>query len=67
MTRAAYTLFSIALLFLFPNTIYSQQKITNLSKEGSREQEAWVQKTFNALSDEEKIGQLFMGAAYREP
>ena len=48
----------IILFIVFSQTIYSQNKINEQT------QQAWVDSTYNSLSFEEKVGQLFMIAAY---
>ena len=48
----------LILFIVFSQTIYSQTKINN------QPEQVWVDSTYNSLSFEEKVGQLFMIAAY---
>ncbi len=48
----------IILFIVFSQTIYSQNKINN------QPEKIWVDSIYNSLSFEEKVGQLFMIAAY---
>lgn len=66
MIKKTAILFSVFSIILSSIT-YSQTNNTNeasLSKAGSSSREAWVNRIFNSLSEDEKIGQLFMVAAY---
>ena len=48
----------IILFIVFSQTIYSQYKIN------TQPEQVWVDSTYNSLTFEEKVGQLFMIAAY---
>ncbi len=54
---------SILIILLFTNTVVAQQVFTVYSNP-QKETETWVNDTYNSLTLDEKIGQLFMVAAY---
>lgn len=52
------------ILFCVHSTIYSQFQPENLSSEDLKKAEEWVTKTYQSLSQDEKLGQLFIVALY---
>ncbi|WP_370898664.1 glycoside hydrolase family 3 protein [Chryseobacterium gossypii] len=62
MKKSAYTFFYI--FFLVSFKISAQYQPENLSPEDLRKAHQWVDKTYNSLSQDEKLGQLFIVALY---
>lgn len=46
------------------SALYAQYKPNNLTAEDEKKAQAWVSKTYNSLSQDEKLGQLFIVALY---
>ncbi|WP_095071272.1 glycoside hydrolase family 3 protein [Chryseobacterium taklimakanense] len=46
------------------SALYAQYKPNNLTAEDERKAQAWVSKTYSSLSQDEKLGQLFIVALY---
>lgn len=46
------------------SALYAQYKPNNLTAEDEKKAQAWVSKTYSSLSQEEKLGQLFIVALY---
>jgi len=51
-------------MIIFTSTVSAQYKPKNLSKADLRKAQDWVNQTYNSLSQEEKLGQLFIVALY---
>lgn len=62
MNKAAFHIFFIA-LFLNSN-IFAQYQPKNVSQADINKANDWVEKTYNSLSQDEKLGQLFIVALY---
>ena len=56
--------FSIIILFCFSLIIKAQYQPKNISPAEIEKANQWVSKTYNALSQDEKLGQLFIVALY---
>lgn len=56
--------FSIIILFCFSLIIKAQYQPKNISSAEIEKANQWVSKTYNALSQDEKLGQLFIVALY---
>ncbi len=56
--------FSIIVLFCFSLILEAQYKPKNISPSEIKKANEWVYKTYNALSQDEKLGQLFIVALY---
>ena len=56
--------FAIFILFLSTNFYQSQYQPKNISDAEIRKAESWVNTTYNSLSQDEKLGQLFIVALY---
>lgn len=56
--------FSIIVLFCFSLIIKAQYQPTNISPAEIEKANQWVSKTYNSLSQDEKLGQLFIVALY---
>ncbi len=56
--------FSIIILFCFSLMIKAQYQPKNISPAEIQKANQWVSKTYNALSQDEKLGQLFIVALY---
>lgn len=56
--------FSIIILFCFSLTIKAQYQPKNISPAEIEKANQWVSKTYNSLSQDEKLGQLFIVALY---
>lgn len=54
----------IIIFFLFSLNSFAQYKPKNIKKEEIKEAKIWVDKTYNSLSQNEKLGQLFIIALY---
>lgn len=52
------------IILVFSLKITAQYQPKNLSKEGLKKANEWVDKTYNSLSQDEKLGQLFIVALY---
>ncbi len=52
------------IIFIFSLKISAQYQPKNLSKEDLQKVNSWVDKTYNSLSQDEKLGQLFIVALY---
>lgn len=62
MKKLIYT--SIFIVSLFNPKIVAQYTPKNLSKEDMKKADHWVDKTYKTLSQDEKLGQLFIVALY---
>lgn len=56
--------FSIIVLFCFSLILEAQYQPKNISPSEIKKANEWVSKTYNALSQDEKLGQLFIVALY---
>ena len=56
--------FGILFIFLLITNLNAQYTPKNLSKEEQKKAENWVNSTYNSLSQDEKLGQLFIVALY---
>ncbi len=56
--------FAVFILFLSTNFYQSQYQPKNISDAEIRKAESWVNTTYNSLSQDEKLGQLFIVALY---
>ena len=63
MKTPKYTLSYILLLF-FSLHLSAQYQPKNISKEDLKKADQWVNKTYNSLSQDQKLGQLFIVALY---
>ena len=63
MKTAKYTLSYILLLF-FSLHLSAQYQPKNISKEDLKKADQWVNRTYNSLSQDQKLGQLFIVALY---
>ncbi|WP_312341821.1 glycoside hydrolase family 3 protein [Chryseobacterium binzhouense] len=54
----------LSVMIIFTSTVSAQYKPKNLSKADLRKAQDWVNQTYNSLSQEEKLGQLFIVALY---
>lgn len=63
MSRSIFS-FLFVLIFLFPRTYSSQYQPASVTKEDLKKAKSWVDKTYDALSQDEKLGQLFIVALY---
>lgn len=63
MKTPKYTLSYILLLF-FSLHLSAQYQPKNISKENLKKADQWVNKTYNSLSQDQKLGQLFIVALY---
>ena len=55
---------SFAIILFFSLKITAQYQPKNLSTEDLKKANQWVDKTYNSLSQDEKLGQLFIVALY---
>lgn len=55
---------TIVLIFVFSLKITAQFEPKNLSQDDRKKAEKWVETTYNSLSQDEKLGQLFIVALY---
>ena len=56
--------FSIIVLFCFSHILEAQYQPKNISPSEIKKANEWVSKTYNSLSQDEKLGQLFIVALY---
>lgn len=61
--KVQISIFLIALFFAH-QTLHSQYQPKNISKSEIEKANQWVNKTYNSLSQDEKLGQLFIVALY---
>ena len=54
----------LSVMIIFTSTVSAQYQPKNLSKADLRKAQDWVNQTYNSLSQEEKLGQLFIVALY---
>ena len=65
MKTPKYTLSYILLLF-FSLHLSAQYQPKNISKEDLKKADQWVNRTYNSLSQDQKLGQLFIVALYTD-
>ena len=62
MKKIIYT--SLFIFLFFSSKVTAQYQPKNISKEDLKKASQWVDKTYRSLSQDEKLGQLFIVALY---